>query len=135
MMKNLMLLALSAEDLEAVDTALTTLEMRLTGLIALRVEESHELAKMHGTSEAFCVRMLTALAQNPQIVPPDFDLAVAQASLVAMGVLRPRLVRLRRLGGRAEDSEMALCSDVMSAALEGHALLKVSDRYRPEAPM
>ena len=130
MTKNLMALAQAADDLEAVDTALTTLEMRLTGLIALRVEEHHGLAKMHGKSEAFCVRTLTALAQNPQIVPPDFALAEAQAGLAAMDVLRPRLLRLRRLGGRAEDSEMALCSDVMSAALEGHALLKVSGCVR-----
>ena len=130
MTKNLIALAQAADDLEAVDAALTTLEMRLTGLIALRVEEHHALAKMGRKSEKFCERTLTLLAQNPQIVPPGFDLTEAQAGLAAMDVLRPRLVRLRRLGGRAEDSEMALCNDVMGAALEGHALLKVSDCVR-----
>ena len=130
MTKNLMALAQAADDLEAVDAALTTLETQLAGLNLLRVEEHHALAKMGRKSEKFCERTLTLLAQNPHIVPPCFDLAEAQAGLVAMDVLRPRLLRLRRLGGRAEDSEMALCSDVMSAALEGHALLKVSGCVR-----
>ncbi len=84
-----MSLALSADDLEAVDNALM-------------------------------------LALNPQIVPRGFDLGEAQADLAAADVLRPRLARLLRLTGRAEDSEMALGSDVMSASLEGYALLKVS---------
>jgi hypothetical protein len=130
MTKNLTALALAAEDLDAVDAALTTLETRLTGLIALRVDEYHAQAKMGRTSEKFCERTLTLLAQNPHIVPPDFELAEAQAGLAAMNVLLPRLLRLRRLGGRAEDSEMALCSDVMSAALKGHALLRVSGCVR-----
>jgi hypothetical protein len=129
MMNNLM--ALAAEDMEAVDAALTTLETRLAGLIALRVDGHHALAKMSRRSEKFCNRTLMLLALNPQIVPSDFDLAEAQAGLAAMDVLRPRLLRLRRLGWRAEDSEAALCSDVMSAALGGHALLKVLDCYRP----
>jgi hypothetical protein len=128
MTKNLMSLALSADDLDAVDAALTTLEARLAGLIALRVDERRELAKMGDKSEAFCRQTLTILVQNPQIVPPSFDLDEAQADLAAVDVLRPRLARLRRLTERAEDSEMALGSDVMRAALEGYALLKVSGR-------
>lgn len=128
MTKNLMSLALSADDLDAVDAALTTLEARLAGLIALRVDERRELAKMGDKSEAFCRQTLTILVQNPQIVPPSFDLVEAQADLAAVDVLRPRLARLRRLTERAEDSEMALGSDVMRAALEGYALLKVSGR-------
>ncbi len=128
MTKNLMSLALSADDLDAVDSALTVLEARLAGLIALRVEERRGMAKMGDKSEAFCRQTLTILQQNPQIVPPSFDLAEAQADLAAVDVLRPRLARLQRLTERAEDSEMALGSDVMSASLEGYALLKVSGR-------
>jgi hypothetical protein len=133
MTKSLMPLALSAEDLEAVDAALITLEARLAGLISLRVEACGALAKMGDQSEAFCRRTLTVLAQNPQIVPPGFDLIEAQADLAAMDALRPRLARLRRLTGRIEDTETALCSEVMSAALEGHALLKASECNQPAA--
>jgi hypothetical protein len=128
MTQNLMSLALSADDLEAVDGALAVLEARLTGLVALQREDRRGLIKMGDKSEAFCRQTLTILGQNPQVIPPSFDLAEAQADLLAVDVLRPRLARLQRLTERAEDSEMALGSDVMSASLEGYALLKVSGR-------
>ena len=128
MTQNLMSLALSADDLEAIDAALSALETRLTGLVALQPDERRGLTKMGDKSEAFCRQTLTVLAQNPQVIPPSFDLVEARADLAAVDVLRPRLARLRRLTERAEDSEMALGSDVMIASLEGYALLKVSGR-------
>ena len=128
MTQNLMSLALSADDLEAVDAALSALEARLAGLVALQPDERRGLTKMGDKSEAFCRQTLTVLAQNLQVIPPSFDLVEARADLAAVDVLRPRLARLRRLTERAEDSEMALGSDVMIASLEGYALLKVSGR-------
>lgn len=128
MAQNLMSLALSADDLDAVDAALSALEARLTGLVALQPDERRGLTKMGDKSEAFCRQTLTVLAQNPQVIPPSFDLVEARADLAAVDALRPRLARLRRLTERAEDSEMALGSDVMIASLEGYALLKVSGR-------
>lgn len=121
-----MSLALSADDLDAVDAALTILETRFAGLIALRVEERCGLARMGDRSEAFCRRTLAMLAQNPQLVPPGFGLVEAQADLAAADALHPRLLRLRRLSGRAEDSEVMLGCDVMVAALQGHALLEAA---------
>ncbi len=128
MTQNLMSLALSADDLDAVDAALATLEVRLAGLLALQPDDRRGLIKMGDKSEAFCRQALTILQQNPQVIPPSFDLAEARADLAAVDVLRPRLARLRRLTERAEDSEMALGSDVMTASLEGYALLKVAGR-------
>lgn len=128
MTQNLMSLALSADDLDAIDAALATLEARLTGLVALQPDERRGLTKMGDKSEAFCRQTLTVLEQNPQVIPPSFDLVEARADLAAVDVLRPRLARLRRLTERAEDSETALGSDVMNASLEGYALLKVSGR-------
>ena len=128
MTQNLMSLAFSADDLDAIDAALSALEARLTALVALQPDERRGLTKMGDKSEAFCRQTLTVLAQNPQVIPPSFDLVEARADLAAVDVLRPRLARLRRLTERAEDSEMALGSDVMNASLEGYALLKVSGR-------
>jgi len=53
------------------------------------------------------------------------DVAEAQRDLAQLDALRPHIARLTKLLGRAEDSEMALGSDVMVTALEGYALLKV----------
>jgi len=59
------------------------------------------------------------------VIPPSLDLAEAQRDLANLDALRSRSSRLRQLLGRLDDSETALGSDVMSASLEGYALLKV----------
>lgn len=61
-------------------------------------------------------------------MPPSLGLADAQADLLALDRLRPRLQRLRRLAERGDDSEVALGSDIMALSLEGYALLKVAGR-------
>jgi hypothetical protein len=119
-------LVFAAEDLLAVDAALDALESRLSMLISLRPEIQRGLAGMGEKSEAFCRRTLAAMAAQPQSSAEDFDLVAAQADLAAADALHPRLVRLRRLAEHAEDTELALGSDVMVAALQGNALLEAA---------
>lgn len=123
--QNLISLELNEAELAAIDAALTALEGQLGGLIDLDAEQRRSLPKMGDKSEAFCRQTLNLLAQNPQLVPPGLGLTDAQRDLAALDVLRSRTHRLRQLLGRAEDSEIALGSDVMRVALEGYALLKV----------
>lgn len=128
MSQNLISLSLTDEQLSAADHALGLLEDAFAGLIALDVQARKGLNRMGPKSEQFCWQTLGVLAQNPQIVPASIGLADAQADLVTLDRLRPRLHRLRKLVERADDSEVALGSDVMSLALEGYALLKVAGR-------
>lgn len=128
MSQNLISLSLTDEQLAAADQALGLLEDAFAGLIALDVQARKGLSRMGPKSEQFCRQTLGVLAQNPQIVPASIGLADAQADLVTLDRLRPRLHRLRKLVERADDSEVALGSDVMSLALEGYALLKVAGR-------
>ena len=128
MSQNLISLTLDDATLASIDAALDSLETAFIGLIALNPEQRRSLARMGDKSEAFCRQTLTVLAQNPQVLPPSYDLAEAQDDLRTRDCLRPRLMRLMRLSERADDSDTALGSDVMSAALEGYALLRVSGR-------
>lgn len=125
MSQNLISLDLSEAELADIDTALGTLEARLGGLIDLSALERRSLPKMGDKSEAFCRQTLNLLAQNPQLVPPGLGLDDARRDLAHLDLLRSRTNRLRQLVGRAEDSEIALGSDVMRVALEGYALLKL----------
>ena len=127
-MQNLISLNLSAQDTADLDAALDTLRRVFAPLIALQPAQRRELFKMGDKSEAFCRQTLSLLADNPQIVPPNLGVAEAQADLVALDLLRPRLMRLRQLMERADDTEMALGSDIIGVALEGYALLKVSGK-------
>lgn len=128
MSQNLIDLSFEATKLAELDAALTSAETILSGLIALNTNQRRKLARMGDKSESFARQALNILAQNPQIVPPGLGLAGAQADLVALDQLRPILSRLQRLTERASDSEIALGSDVMSVALQGYALLKVSGK-------
>ncbi len=119
-------LAFAAEDLAAVDAALDALESRLGMLVSLRPDIQLGLARMGEKSEAFCRRTLAAMAAQPSAMLPDIDLSAAHADLAAADALHPRLLRLRRLAERAEDTELALGSDVMVAALQGHAWLQAA---------
>lgn len=76
----------------------------------------------------FCRQTLGVLAQNPKIVPEGLGLPDAQADLVALDALRPRMQRLRMLVGRGDDTETALGADIFSAALEGYGLRKLSGK-------
>ena len=127
-MKNLVSLSFSEEDLAAVDTALGVIEEKLAPLLSLAPDEVRGLFKMGEKSEVFCRNVLQVLDQNPQVVPQALDLDEATADLATLDALRPRLRRLRLLATRGEDTSVALGADVMAAALEGYALLRVSGK-------
>lgn len=128
MAQNLISLTLSDADLAAIDGALATLEEKFVPLISLQPGEVRALAKMGDKSEAFCRQTLTILEQNPQVVPPSLNVTEALADLRAVDQLRPRMARLERLSKRADDTVIALGSDILTAALEGYALLRVSGK-------
>ncbi len=135
MTQNLVSLNLTEEQLTAVDAALAELEKQLAGLIALPAATKRQLRKMGPKSEAFCRQALRVLEQNPQIVPASVPLADAVADLAALEALRPRMVRLSRLSERASHTEIALGSDVMTVALQGYSLLKVTGRTEGLEPL
>jgi hypothetical protein len=128
MSQNLIDLNLSAESLAAVDAALTQLETELAPLIRLDADQRRQLTKMGEKSESFCRQAFDVMQQNPSILPRNFDLDAMRRDLDAFDALRPRLVRLTRLFERANDTQMALGSDVMSNSLEGYAFLKISGK-------
>ena len=130
MSQNLISLQLTEQDLTTLNALVGDIESRLTGLVSLDNASRRQLTKMGDKSEAFVRQTLLVLAQNPEIVPPALGLAEAQADLRALDQLRPLLARLQRLTERVSDSEMALGSDLMSVALEGYGLLKVSGRNK-----
>ena len=61
--------------------------------------------------------------------------AVYCSDLTAREQLRPRMIRLSRLSERASDTDVALGSDVMTVALQGYGLLKLSGRAEGLEPL
>ncbi|GAB3359122.1 hypothetical protein [Lysobacter tyrosinilyticus] len=127
-MQNLISLTLSQQDLTDLDGAIATLRRVFTPFVALQADERVEIKKMGPKSREFCEQTLTLLANNPQIVPPSLGLTEALADRTALEQLRPRLQQLHQLVEKADDTEMALGSDMMAIALEGYRLLEVSGK-------
>lgn len=125
MSQNLISFSVSPADFEAIVGAIDQLEKKLTGLVELSVDQRRSLAKMGDKSEAFCRQTLIVLAQNRQLIPPELDLAQAEEDMRTLDQLRPLFARLRQLVAKADNTEMALGSDILSAALEGYALARV----------
>ena len=128
MSQNLIDLNFSAESLAAIDAALATLEAELAPLKGLGPGQRRDLTKMGDKSEAFCRQAVTAFSEHAQVLPRNFDLDAYRGDLAALDALRPRLRRVGRLQELMEHTEMALGSDLMTASLEGYAVLKVSGR-------
>ena len=128
MSQNLISLDLTAEDVAALDTALASIEKLFANFIELTPEQRQKLPKMGDKSEAFCRQTLIVLDQSKAMLPSTFGLAEAQADMNAFDTLRPRIQRLRALLSKGEDTQMALGSDVLSAAFDGYALAKVSGK-------
>lgn len=125
MSQNLISVSLTDADYAEIDAALDVLDSQFGKLINLSANERRGLSKMGDKSEAFCRQALRVLDQNRHVLPPSLDLAEAQRDLLQMDALRQRAVRLQGLQGRMDDTLTALGSDVMSASLEGYALLRV----------
>lgn len=128
MSQNLIDMNLTAENLSAIDTAVTQLETQLVSLLALTPGTRRQISKMGDKSEAFCRQAVNILSENPGILPRDFDLPALQRDLATLDALRPRMIRLTKLYKRMQDTDMALGSDLMTASLEGYAFLKVAGK-------
>ncbi|RZA17660.1 MAG: hypothetical protein EOP93_12990 [Lysobacteraceae bacterium] len=130
MSQNLIDLELSETTLAAIDAALAGLETELSMLRGLDAEERRGLSKMGDKSEAFCRQAVVVFSQNAQVLPGNFDLPAYKRDLAALDALRPRLRRMQRLNELMTHTEMALGSDLMSASLEGYAVLKVAGKAK-----
>jgi hypothetical protein len=65
---------------------------------------------------------------HPQAIPTGLDIVEAQADLVTLDKLRPRLHRLRDLLSRGDDADRALGSDIYSFSLDAYASLKIAGK-------
>lgn len=118
------------EDLGAIDLALTQLEQRFDKLIALDARARQRLFKMGNKTEKFCREALNVLDKNRQLAPPAMDLNRALTALRTIDELRPRTKQILALAERMRDTELALGSDVATAARQGYnALGEYGDRH------
>ena len=126
MQQNLANLATNPPDWAAIDAALLVLETQLGAkLIDLTPAQRQSLNKMGDKSEAFCRQSLIVGRQNVAELTTRAvtALTAAEGDIASCDQLRPRLARLTALQEKADDTEMALGSDVMEYALFQYGFL------------
>mgnify|MGYP006982688681 CR=1 FL=1 len=126
MRQNIASLVIDAETLKAIDGTLATLEKLLEDFIELSAEQRRELLKLGPKSEVFCRETLSVMERSPGALPVDFDMDAVREDREALDQVRPILSRLRMLTSRANDTEMALGSDLYKAALDGYRFAKAT---------
>ena len=128
MSQNLISITFTPDQLTALDRTIGDLENQLQGLVSLSIDARRSAAKMGPKSEAFCRQTINALQLNPHVVPASIGVDDARSDLETLDQLRPLFQRIHRLSQRSADSELALGSDVMVAALQGYRVLKAVGR-------
>ena len=126
MNQNLVELNITDADWTEIDAALAVIETKLGAkLIDLTPAQRQSLNKMGEKSESFCRESLVVGRQNVAELTTRAAtrLTTAEGDLVGHDKLRPRLARLTSLQEKADDTEMALGSDVMEYALFQYGFL------------
>lgn len=125
-MKNRINVSFTPDAVQRIGLSITALEADLTGLIALSQDERRDMFRMGPKSHAFCTTALNVAEQHPGIMPRDFDLTAFRMDQDALDVLRPLATRLDLLYQRMADTQLALGSDLMAAALDVYGQVKGS---------
>jgi hypothetical protein len=128
MSQNLVDMQIDTAILDPLDAAITQMESSLASLVSLTPEQRRGLMKMGEKSEAFCRAALNVAQQHGGIMARDFDIEAFQRDQQTLDLLRPRILRIAHLYQRITDTEMALGSDLMVAALEVYGVLKVAGK-------
>lgn len=127
-MQNLIdLSSITEQDWTDVDAAFDIIDAKFgSKMLDLTVEQRRRLTKMGDKSEAFCRQTLVVSRQNEAKLPTDTvtELGVEEIDLANLEKVRLRLTRLKALTEKAEDTEMALGSDIMVFCLAAYGLLK-----------
>ena len=128
MSQNLVSNHLDAAQWSGVDEAIDLAEQRLAPiLIALEgSRQRRRLTKMGDGSEPFCRKTYIAARDNRRAIPATFDIDEMGRDLGSFDAITTRLARMTKLMEKVRDTEMALGSDVMVAALAAYHFLQAA---------
>lgn len=122
---------LSAESLQEIKTALSTIQAQLPFLVSLSVEERRKLCKMGDKSLAFVNNSLNVTQNNPEILPASFNATEFARDYQLTVALSEILGLLEQLTEQVDDTLMAVGSESMANSLLVYDYVKTAARRTP----
>lgn len=122
---------LSETDLQAIRTSIESIKTKLPFLITLLPEERRKMVKLTTNGPDFLNKVMTALKDNPEIVPGTFDLPEFEKDVKLLLQLVEIQSQLNVLSSAVNDTIMALGAESMTTGNRGYNLLKDAAKIVP----
>ena len=117
------------EQWAAIDSSLNALSEALdVVIVGLSLDDKSRIVKMGDGSVAFCKTAIEVIEDNMALMPSTFDLAEMKRDLETHDRLSQRVTRVTKILERMRNTDTALGSDVMAAALGGYNFLKAAGK-------
>ncbi|KGQ19766.1 hypothetical protein LF41_2268 [Lysobacter dokdonensis DS-58] len=126
MSQNLVSITITPEQQATVLQALAQIEAVLKDLITLAPPQRKKMKYMGSKSVDFTRTTIRTASSNPDVLPPNLDIAGAEADVAALDMLLPIMERVSQLSQRIDDTVAALGSDSFATARKAYAQLKLS---------
>ncbi len=126
MSQNLVSITVTPEQAATVMQALAQIEAVLKDCITLEPAQRKRMTFAGPKTVDFMRTTIRAASNNPDVIPPNLDIAAAQADVAALDALLPILERVGQLRQRLDDTIAALGSDSYATARTAYAQLKLS---------
>src|SRR6185436_10750883 len=128
MITNRLSISVSKADVDAITSAIKTIEEKLPFLVSLTGDEIKALPKIGNRSQGFVDRALEVAQQNPDIMPKGFNLDEMRKDIEAYRALTPIRLALVQLLEKLESTQTLIGSEAYSGALAVYAQTKTTGK-------
>ena len=118
-------ITLTAEQIASLNAAVAGVESAMPGFASLSGEQSRRLFKLGDASEAFVLKTLDALRQNPDLIPATVELQTLERDVVLREALRPIRARLLQLAERVDGAFKLAGADLMEGCSVVYRTLRI----------
>jgi hypothetical protein len=124
MEQNLVDAVLSQTDSDAINTAIETINSKLSFKISLSTEEKSSLFKMGNGYKPFIEKAANVISSHPEIMPGTFSVEAFKKDSDLIQSLEPIRVKLELLYQSVEDTLTAVGSDAIIESLSVYDAVK-----------
>ena len=121
----------SADDVQAIKTAIDTVKQKLPFLISLMPAERKAIFKTGPNSLSFVENAQQAAQNNPDILPKSFDVDEFASDVALFSALTDINTAVAQLASEIDDTRLAVGSEVMGEATDVYNYVKAAAKKTP----